>query len=97
MPANAFQGKIVLIGLTAAGTSDVVTTPRAIETYGVFVQAQAVDARKGQRPVELAVFDANITAAEAKARDAQAALRRVSILETKGFEIDQLIRDTAPA
>ena len=32
------------MGLTAAGTSDVVTTPRDTETYGVFVQAQAVDA-----------------------------------------------------
>jgi len=42
VPANAFEGKIVLIGLTAAGTSDVVTTPRVTETYGVLVQAQAV-------------------------------------------------------
>lgn len=41
---RAFEGKIVLIGLTAAGTSDVVTTPRATETYGVLVQAQAVQA-----------------------------------------------------
>ena len=41
---KAFQGSIVLVGLTAAGTSDVVTTPRDTETYGVFVQAQAVDA-----------------------------------------------------
>ena len=44
VPANAFDGKIVLIGLTAAGTSDVVTTPLKTETYGVLVQAQAVDA-----------------------------------------------------
>ncbi len=44
VPANAFDGKIVLVGLTAAGTSDVVTTPRATETFGVLVQAQAVDA-----------------------------------------------------
>ncbi|HEY9236459.1 MAG TPA: biotin/lipoyl-binding protein, partial [Phenylobacterium sp.] len=28
-------------------------------------EAQAADARKGQRPVELAVFDANVAAAEA--------------------------------
>lgn len=41
---DAFKGKIVLVGLTAAGTSDVVATPRENETYGVFVQAQAVDA-----------------------------------------------------
>ena len=44
VPANAFDGKIVLIGLTAAGTSDVITTPRTPRTYGVLVQAQAVDA-----------------------------------------------------
>ncbi|MDB5425856.1 MAG: hypothetical protein JWQ29_3272 [Phenylobacterium sp.] len=44
VPAHAFDGKIVLIGLTAAGTSDVVTTPLETETYGVLVQAQAVDA-----------------------------------------------------
>ncbi len=44
IPDDAFKGKIVLVGLTAAGTSDVVTTPTATETYGVFVQAQAVDA-----------------------------------------------------
>lgn len=43
VPDDAFKGKIVLIGLTAAGTSDVVTTPRKSETYGVLVQAQAVD------------------------------------------------------
>ncbi len=41
---NLFKDSIVLVGLTAAGTSDVVTTPRDTETYGVFIQAQAVDA-----------------------------------------------------
>ncbi|MFL5296618.1 MAG: HlyD family secretion protein [Phenylobacterium sp.] len=49
-------------------------------------QAQAVDARKGQRPVELAVLEANIAAAEAKAREADATLRRVSTLAAKGYE-----------
>jgi serine phosphatase RsbU (regulator of sigma subunit)/CHASE2 domain-containing sensor protein len=44
IPADAFKDSIVLVGLTAAGTSDVVTTPRDSETFGVFVQAQAVDA-----------------------------------------------------
>ncbi|MBS0411629.1 MAG: CHASE2 domain-containing protein [Proteobacteria bacterium] len=44
LPADLFKGQIVLVGLTSAGTSDVVQTPRAAETYGVFVQAQAVDA-----------------------------------------------------
>lgn len=47
--------------------------------------AQAQDARKGQRPVELAVFDANIAAAEARARDSAADLRRVRPLVQKGI------------
>jgi len=49
-------------------------------------QAQAQDVRKGQRPVELAVLEANTAAAEATARDADARFRRVSILADKGFE-----------
>jgi HlyD family secretion protein len=48
-------------------------------------QAQAEDARKGQRPAELAIFDANIAAADARARDARAQLRRVQVLADKGF------------
>jgi serine phosphatase RsbU (regulator of sigma subunit)/CHASE2 domain-containing sensor protein len=43
LPQDLFKGQIVLVGLTAAGSSDVVTTPRGREP-GVFVQAQAVDA-----------------------------------------------------
>jgi adenylate cyclase len=44
LPGDLFKGQIVIVGLTSAGTSDVINTPRASETYGVFVQAQAVDA-----------------------------------------------------
>ncbi len=44
LPDDLFKGQIVLVGLTAAGTSDVINTPRKGQTYGVFVQAQAVDA-----------------------------------------------------
>lgn len=44
LPADLFKDQIVLIGLASAGTSDVVSTPRAKEIYGVYVQAQAVDA-----------------------------------------------------
>jgi adenylate cyclase len=44
LPGDLFKNQIVLVGLTAAGTSDVVKTPRAGQTFGVFVQAQAVDA-----------------------------------------------------
>ena len=56
-------------------------------------QAQAIDARKGQRPLELAVLDANIAAAEAKARDAEAALRRVAFLEAKGYDSKAALDD----
>jgi adenylate cyclase len=41
---NRFTGKIVLIGLTSAGTIDVVNTPRAAQTFGVYVQAEAIEA-----------------------------------------------------
>jgi HlyD family secretion protein len=56
-------------------------------------QAQAIDVRKGQRPVEIAVFEANIAAAEARARDAEAQLRRVSALAAKGFESKAALDD----
>jgi HlyD family secretion protein len=48
-------------------------------------EAQAIDARKGLRPVELAVLEANIAAAEARARDATAQLRRVEVLARQGY------------
>jgi HlyD family secretion protein len=48
-------------------------------------QSEAQDVRKGQRPVELAVFDANVAAAEARARDAVAILRRTEPLVRKGI------------
>ena len=44
LPPDAFTGKIVLIGLGALGTADIVATPLATEQFGVLVQAQAVDA-----------------------------------------------------
>ncbi|WP_152664011.1 CHASE2 domain-containing protein [Sphingomonas sp. SRS2] len=43
-PADAFAGQIVLVGLAAEGTADIVATPLAAEYYGPLVQAQAVDA-----------------------------------------------------
>jgi adenylate cyclase len=43
-PRDAFAGRIVLIGLSATGTPDIVATPLAAEAYGTLVQAQAVDA-----------------------------------------------------
>jgi len=44
VPGNAFTGKIVLIGLGAEGIADLVNTPLEVQGYGVFFQAQAVDA-----------------------------------------------------
>ncbi|RYI94659.1 MAG: CHASE2 domain-containing protein, partial [Acetobacteraceae bacterium] len=43
-PADAFAGQIVLVGLAAEGTADIVATPLSAEYYGPIVQAQAVDA-----------------------------------------------------
>lgn len=56
-------------------------------------QAQAIDARKGQRPLELAVLDANIASAQAKARDTEASLRRVSALAAQGYESKAALDD----
>jgi len=60
-------------------------------------QAQAQDARKGQRPVELAVFDANIAAAQAQARDAAAVLRRVQPLVRQGIYAPARLDDATAA
>ena len=47
--------------------------------------AQAEDARKGQRPIELGILEADQDAAEAQPREARANLRRVSALVEKGI------------
>ena len=44
VPAGYFQGRLVLIGLGAEGTADIVATPLAAEEYGLLVQGQAIDA-----------------------------------------------------
>jgi adenylate cyclase len=44
LKADAFAGKVVLIGVSAEGTSDIAATPIAAEEFGPLVQAQAVDA-----------------------------------------------------
>jgi len=59
--------------------------------------AQAEDARKGQRPTELAVFEANIAAAEARARDAQADLRRIQPLVRQGWYAPTRLDDARSA
>jgi HlyD family secretion protein len=60
-------------------------------------QAQAQDARKGQRPVEVAVFEANIAAAEARARDAHADLRRVEPMVRQGWYAPARLDDARAA
>lgn len=47
MRDNPIAGKVVLIGLTARGTPDIVSTPIAAEAFGVDIQAQAIDAMLG--------------------------------------------------
>lgn len=47
--------------------------------------AQADDARKGQRPSELAALEANIAAADSRVRDARADLRRIEPLVSQGW------------
>jgi len=59
--------------------------------------AQAEDARKGQRPIELAVFEANIAAAEARARDAYADLRRIQPLVRQGWYAPARLDDAKSA
>lgn len=44
VPDGYFRGKIVLIGLGAEGTADIVATPLAGEDFGLLVQGQAIDA-----------------------------------------------------
>lgn len=44
VPNDAFRNRVVLIGLAADGISDLAKTPLDNGGYGVFVQAQAVDA-----------------------------------------------------
>ena len=44
VPDDVFAGKIVLIGLAAEGTADIVATPLAGEEFGLLVQGQAIDA-----------------------------------------------------
>ena len=66
-------------------------------SVGASASAQADDARKGQRPAELAVFDANIAAAEARAREAHAGLRRVEPLVRQGWYAPTRLDDAKAA
>lgn len=60
-------------------------------------EAQAQDVRKGQRPVEVAIYEANIAAAEARARDAHADLRRTEPLVRQGWYAPARLDDARAA
>lgn len=67
------------------------------EAQAAAAQSQAQDARKGQRPLELAVLDANIAAAEARAQDADAVLRRTRPLVKQGIYAPARLDDAKAA
>jgi len=60
-------------------------------------EAQAIDARKGQRPSEIGVLTANLAAAEAHARDADAQYRRTTQLVAAGVASRQALDDARAA
>ncbi|HSV04487.1 MAG TPA: HlyD family efflux transporter periplasmic adaptor subunit [Phenylobacterium sp.] len=60
-------------------------------------RAQALDARKGQRPSEIGVLSANLAAAEAKAKVAQTTYRRTSDLAAAGVASRQQLDDARAA
>lgn len=43
VPREAIAGKVVLVGLSAAGIKDLVATPMSTDTSGVFIQANLLD------------------------------------------------------
>jgi len=59
--------------------------------------AAAQDVRRGLRPTELAVYDANILAAEARLREATAALNRIAPLARQGIYAPARLDDAQAA
>lgn len=56
-------------------------------------QAQAIDARKGQRPPEIKALEANVAAAEARAHDADLTFTRTRELAAAGVQSRQALDD----
>jgi HlyD family secretion protein len=56
-------------------------------------KAQALDARKGQRPPEIQALEANVAAAEARAHNADATLARVTAMAAAGVTSRQALDD----
>ena len=59
--------------------------------------AAAQDVRRGLRPTELAVYDANILAAEARLREANASLNRIAPLARRGIYAPARLDDAQAA
>lgn len=82
--ARAIAGKVVVLGVTAAGGVDIVSTPLEAQAYGPSVQAQAVDAiqRGGwlARPVWALSAELALGAALALAAALLVARRRGGVL-----------------
>jgi len=88
----------------AAGQALFVVDPRQLDAQqaqaaadAAAAEAQATDARKGQRPIELAIYEANVAAAQARARDAAAILRRTEPLVRKGVYAPARLDDARSA
>ena len=96
---NVVKGQDVTVGqpLFVVDPAQVRAQYDQAQAEAAAAAAQAVDVRKGQRPVELAVFDANIAAAEAQARDARATLRRVEPLVRQGWYAKARLDDAKSA
>jgi HlyD family secretion protein len=80
------RGDVVKAGqaLYVVDPQQLVSAHDQAEAEVAAAKAQAVDVRKGQRPVEIGVLEANIAAAEARARDAEAQFRRTTELVAHG-------------
>lgn len=96
---NVVRGQEVMAGqpLFVVDPAQVRAQYQQAEAEAAAAAAQAQDARKGQRPIELAVFEANIAAAEARARDAQADLRRIAPLVRQGWYAPARLDDAKSA
>ncbi len=107
--ASPVAGTVASLGVrrgdrVAAGTRLFLVEPRQREAQGAQASAelaaalaQAEDARKGQRPAELAVLEAEVDAAAAAEREARALLRRPAALVRRGIYARVRLDDTRAA
>lgn len=107
--ASPVAGTVANLGVrrgdrVAAGARLFVIEPRQREAQGAQASAdlaaalaQAEDARKGQRPAELAVLEAEVDAAAAAERETRALLRRTEALVRRGIYARVRLDDTRAA